>query len=220
MNFGKAFSFVFDDPDWLKKIAIAGLVLLIPIIGEIVVLGWALNISKRVMNQDPIVLPDINFGDDLARGFMGFVIGFVYSLPITLISSFLGIMDGIVSANVDSNGILAVLTMVYSCFGLLSFIYGVLIALVIPAAYSLYLAEGTLGAAFNLSKIFGMLKVNIGAYILVFLGTLVAGLIVPFGFIACVIGVIFTAAYSQAVMGHFYGQAYLEYKKKQDILPA
>lgn len=220
MDFGKAFSFVFDDPDWLKKIAIAGLVLLIPIIGEIVVLGWALNITKRVMNLNPIVLPDINFGDDLARGFMGFVIGFVYALPITLISSFLGIMNNIVSINGDSNGLLVLLTVVYSCFGLLAVIYGVLIALVIPAAYSLYLEEESLGAAFNLNKIFAMLKGNFGAYLLVFLGVLVTSLIAPLGIVACVIGMIFTIAYSQAVMGHFYGQAYLEYKKKQDILPA
>jgi uncharacterized membrane protein len=40
MDFGRAFSFVFEDPDWLKKVAIAGLVMLIPVIGQLVVLGW------------------------------------------------------------------------------------------------------------------------------------------------------------------------------------
>lgn len=53
MDFGLAFSYVFKDRDWLKKISILALVSLIPILGQIVVYGWMMNIAKRVMNHDP-----------------------------------------------------------------------------------------------------------------------------------------------------------------------
>jgi hypothetical protein len=39
MDFGLSFSYVFEDKDWFKKIAIPALCALIPVIGEFVVLG-------------------------------------------------------------------------------------------------------------------------------------------------------------------------------------
>jgi len=54
---------------------------------------------------------------------------------------------------------------------------------------------------------------NLGAYFIVLLGTIVAGLIAPIGLIACIIGVLLTYTYSMAVMGHLYGQAHLEANK-------
>ena len=34
MNYSRAFSYVFDDKNWLSKLLIAGLISLIPIIGQ------------------------------------------------------------------------------------------------------------------------------------------------------------------------------------------
>jgi hypothetical protein len=216
MDFGRAFSFVFEDPDWLKKVAIAGLVMLIPVIGQLVVLGWALNITKRVMDGSSSVLPDIDFGGDLGRGFMAFVIGFVYSLPVTLVSSFIGIVNNVLGMNMDSDSsAIAILIMIlFSCLGIFSFLYSIFITLLLPAAYTRYLEENSLGAAFNLSKVFAMVKANIGAYFIVLLGMICASLVSSLGLIACLIGVIFTSAYATAVIGHLYGQAYVDTKRK------
>lgn len=213
MEFGKAFSFVFEDSDWPRKVLIAALILLIPIIGELVVLGWALNISKNVMEGNPKPLPDVDFGADLARGFMGFVIGFVYALPITLMAIFLAIVDAILANSANSNAALTAITVVYSCFGLVSLVYGIAVWLIIPAAYTNYLAKGNLGAALHLGEVFGMVRSNIGAYFIVLLGGIVAGFIASLGVIACVIGVLATSAYSYAILGHLFGQSYLEANK-------
>ena len=86
MDFGRAFSFVFDDEDWVKKVGIGGLLSLIPIIGIFVVLGWGLEITKRVIKGDAEVLPDwTDFGGYLTKGFLVFLIAFVYTLPVLLI---------------------------------------------------------------------------------------------------------------------------------------
>jgi hypothetical protein len=59
-----------------------------------------------------------------------------------------------------------------------------------------------------------MVKANIGAYFIVLLGIICAGLVSSLGFIACIIGIIFTTAYANAVIGHLYGQAYVDTKRK------
>lgn len=213
MDFGLAFSFVFKDRDWFKKVAIAALIGLIPIIGQMVILGWSLNIAKRVMNHDDNPLPDVDFGADLGRGFYAFVIGFVYTLPITILSVIFSILDAAIAGSTGSDAANTMITLFSVCLGLFSVVYGIACAFVIPAAYANYLAKNSLGAGFNLSEVFGLVRANLGAYLIVVLGTIVAGIVAPLGAIACGIGVMLTYAYSQAVMGHFYGQAYVQATK-------
>ena len=212
MDFGLAFSFVFKDPDWLKKIAILALVGLIPIVGQLVIYGWMMDVTRRVMNQDPTPLPDLDFGTDLSRGFMGFVIGFVYSLPVTLIGGVSGIFSSLVDYSSSSVGS-GISTLFSFFFGLAAFTLGFFIWLVLPAAITRYLENDQIGAAFEFSEVFKMVSKNLGAYFIVLLGSFVAGLIAPLGLIACIIGVVLTSVYSYAVIGHFYGQAYNEANK-------
>ena len=83
MKFGDAFTFVFQDPDWFKKIIIPGLVgLLIPVIGQMVLLGWALKVTLNVIRNNPNPLPEMDFGGDLGRGFKAWVVGLVYGIPM------------------------------------------------------------------------------------------------------------------------------------------
>ena len=88
MEFGKAFTFPFEDQEWLMKLGIAALVMLIPILGQFIVMGWALEVTRRVIQRDPQPLPDwSDFVGHLVRGLQVAVIGFVYALPIILLSS-------------------------------------------------------------------------------------------------------------------------------------
>lgn len=218
MDFGLAFSFVFKDPNWLKKIAIVSLVALIPILGQIVVFGWALQISKRVMNHDPNPLPDLDFGSDLTRGFMGIVIAFVYTLPISLFSGIISFFSAVIENSGGDETAVAIFSIVSICFGLLSFILGLFIGLLLPAALTRYLEKESIGAAFDFVEVFKKVQLNLGTYFIVLLGTIVAGFIAPLGLIACVIGVMLTYTYSLAIMGHFYGQAHLEANKDKMVV--
>lgn len=208
MDFGLAFSYVFQDKDWLRKVGIVALISLIPILGQLVLIGWSLNITKRVIDRHPEPLPDVDFGGDLGRGFSAFVIGFVYSLPITLFALVFGMLDSVVAGQSSSDAVRTIIAILSLCFSLFAFIYGVAMAIVLPAAYGNFVAKGNLSAGFALGEVFGLVRANIGAYLIVLLGTFVAGLIAPLGTILCIIGVILTYAYSVAIMGHLYGQAY------------
>ena len=210
MDFGLSFGYVFQDKDWLRKIIIPALVSLIPIIGQFVVLGWALRVTENVIRRYPQPLPDLDFGGDLGRGFQAFIIGLVYSLPLIILSLFLGILGGLASgSNGDISDVFNALYIIFSvCFGLFAVIYGLLLALVLPAAYANFLVKNSLSAGLNFSEVFRLVRAAPGAYLLVLLGSILVGLISPLGAILCFVGVFLTYTYGMAVMGHLYGQAY------------
>ncbi len=206
MDFGKAFTFVFEDEDWLKKIALGGLLSLIPVIGIFLVIGYGLEVTKRVIKGDVEVLPDwSDFGGYLTKGFLVFLIAFVYLLPVILVQICSSLP--FLYENADET-LLTVFTIVTVCFGCFTFLYSLAAYLVLPAAVGRYAATGELGEAFKLGAIFGMVKDNLGTYGMVLLGGIIASLVASLGSIACVIGVLFTMVYSMAVNGHLWGQAY------------
>lgn len=218
MDFGLAFSYVFNDKDWLKKISILSLVALIPIIGQMVVYGWMMKITKQVMNHDLNELPEMDFAEDLSRGFMGFVITLVYTLPIWLLYGLMFIFGFFGSSSGYDNTANVFAAFWGVCGGLLMAAYGIFLAFVIPAAFGKYLVNNSLSDAFDFSAVIKMVSKNLNAYLIVVLGTLLVGFIVPFGMIACVIGVMWTYTYSMAVQGHLYGQAYNEANREKMVV--
>src|SRR5512133_1584007 len=116
MDFGRAFSHATQDPEWMKKIGIAGLLMFIPIIGWFAVLGWGLEITRRVINNDPGTLPDwSNFTDHLVRGLKGIVVSIAFSLPGNIINICRGSVTALMSnpdltRNMDSNMLNALVT--------------------------------------------------------------------------------------------------------------
>ena len=207
MNFGRAFSYVFQDREWFKKILLIAVISLIPVIGQMVAMGFALEIMKRVINNDPETLPALNFGGFLGKGFQAFIVSFVYAIPL-FIFVFPTQIPTFLAGSLDSE-IVTYLTIGLGCIcGGLAFIYAILMMFMIPAAYAQLVVGGSLGAAFQFGKVFGLVKKAPVAYLVAILGNAVGSFIAPFGAIACGIGVFFTLAYSFAIMGHFYGQAY------------
>ena len=53
MEFGKSFTYVFEDDDWITKILLAAVIAFIPIIGPLAVAGWGVEITKRAIQKDP-----------------------------------------------------------------------------------------------------------------------------------------------------------------------
>jgi len=208
MDFGKAFSFAFEDPDWIKKIGIAGLLMIIPIIGWLAVAGWGIEVARRVIQNDPNPLPDWgNFGDYLMKGVMVWVIGFVYALPIILVNA---CSQGLVFAlqNNNDSTLATGITALTACFSCVTFIYSIFMGFVVPAAYGKYAATGQLGAAFRFGEVFGLVRSAPSAYLIVLLGGIVAAFVGALGIILCVIGALFTYAYAMIVQAHLWGQAY------------
>ena len=225
MNFGRAFSYITEDQQWLTKVGIAALIMIIPILGQIVVLGWALEITRHIINGEPETpLPEwSNFGDYLSKGFQAFVIGVVYALPVILVqicAQGVSYLPTMVRDNSNAQAIASAVSVVAVCLSCIVFLYELVLAFVLPAALGNFAASGQIGAGFRFNEVFGLLRAAPGPYFMVFLGGIVAGIIAMLGLIACVIGVLFTAAYAYTVQANLWGQAYKIAKAGPMAMPA
>ena len=208
MDFGLAFSFVFKDPDWFKKIAIPALCSLIPVIGPFVTVGWAMKAAKNVMDGNVEgALPELDFGADLGKGFMVTLVGLIYSLPVGILA---GISSGLFSAAPNSDQAMSVIFYILGgCFGLFGLLLGLLILFLSVVGIANYIAKGEFGAAFKFNELFALMKKSFVSWLLVVVGYLLAmGIIAPLGGIACGIGALLTSAYATVVVMHLIGQAY------------
>ena len=206
MNFGLSFSYIFEDQDWFKKLLLPGLCLLIPVVGWMVTVGWALKAARNVIDGVEHPLPDLDFGNDILRGFFAFLISFIYSLPVTVITSVTGWIDSVNMGNSDlamwGYGIFT------GVIGLIVFLAGVFTSFLAMGATANYIAKDDFGAAFQLGEVWKMLTNNFGDWLLVALGAVLAvGIIGPLGTVACVIGILLTMPFGLAVLGHLMGQA-------------
>lgn len=217
MDFAKPFTFVFEDENWLSKIALVAVISLIPVVGVLVLLGWGLEITRRVIRDELPILPEVDFGKHLGDGFKGFVIGLVYSVPMLLLVILMSVFSAALSNSYNTDFANAVLILLVVCLALFILLYGLVLNLLAPAAYARFAATGSMSAAFQFGEVWRTVTANLGGYVLVVLATILAGFIAGLGSIACVIGVIFTGTYAAAVLYHFYGQAYKQARLNRSL---
>lgn len=211
MDFGRALTFQFQDPEWLQKIFTAALVSLIPFFGWFFVFGWSLEITRRVIVNDPLPLPHLRFIEDFVRGLKAFVISLVYSLPALVLILPVSILMTMAIAAADADWFRGVNLMIGLSLVAASVIYSLILMFVLPASYAHMMAQDeALTAGLDLKAVFSSLKSAPTAYLLVVVGQLLCGIIASIGLPFCVIGVVLTSTYTFSIMGHLYGQAYRE----------
>lgn len=205
MDFGKAFSFVFDDKDWIQKILIIALISIIPIIGQLFLFGWALEIAKRVAAKDAAPLAGYDeFGEKLVLGLKGWVVTLVFAIPLIILTPFTS-LPTIVLADTDVAGLGVFFTVCFSC---LAFLFVIVLLLIEPVALVAMATTGDLGDAFKFGRLWEILKSGIGAFVIAILGAIVASFIGGLGGIICLIGAFVTYTYAAAVTAHLFAQAY------------
>lgn len=212
MDIGKAFGYVFEDEKWVTKILIGGLLLIIPIFGILVVLGYSLKVAENVMRNNPRPLPEwTDFGDLFMRGLYYFVIALVYQIPTIVLYCIVGLLFGGLSAAADSSsrgasnaagGAALLVACLYPLIALLALV----LAVAVYTATARYVATGTLSEAFKFSEVLGSLRANIGTWIVFILCAILASFVGSLGIIACGIGALFTYTYAYSVVGHLLGQ--------------
>jgi hypothetical protein len=205
MDLGLSFTYVFNDEEWVKKLLMAAVAALFLFIGWIPLLGWLILIARRVIRRDPVPLPDwSDLGALFTLGLKGLVIAIVASLLPVILS-----LPFVILSAVGNNG--DTLYVIYSvCYGCFSLFYGLALAFVLPASYGILADTDQLGDALNPSKLIALVRAAPSAYLMAFVGGIGASIVADLGVILCFIGVFFTFAYAAAIMGHLYGQAYIQ----------
>jgi hypothetical protein len=208
---------VFEDEQWIVKILLAAAILLlgvlfswvlaIPLILALALLyGYGVEIMRGVLNGYADKLPEWDdWGQLLADGLKVWLIGFVYALPIIIVSFCLGVPTGILAEDAEELS-----TLLSLCLSCLSFLYAIVLSVVLPGAIAFWVANDDLSAAFRFGDVFAFVRDNVATYLITFIMSWVANLIGSLGSLVCGIGWLVTAPYALMVTGHLYGQAYVE----------
>jgi hypothetical protein len=215
MDYGKAFSYVFEDKDWIKKVLIGAVVAIVPIV-NFALFGYLLEVTRRVIQGETALLPEWDqFGEFFKKGFMAFVVYLVYLLPaivLRICSAATQIGVAVAGDNLDSSTYATLSTvsgfavLCFSCVALILTIAGIL--LVLPAM-GVLADTGQLGAALRFGDAWNLFRANIGGYVVtLIIITVVDAVLAPIGLLVCVVGLFVVAAYISLVAGHLIGQAY------------
>jgi hypothetical protein len=216
MDVGRSFGYVFDDDQWITKILIAAAILalgllfswllLIPLIlAGLLLGGYGIEITRRVINGGTPVLPEWdNWGELLIDGLKAWIIGLIYALPIIIVSVCLSIPIGIAAEEAEE-----VSSMFSAFMSCLNFLWGIVMGLLLPAAIAFFVAEGQVSAAFRFGDVFNLVRDNFGTYVIVLVIGWVASIIGGLGLLACGVGFLVTAPYAGWITAHLRGQAYL-----------
>jgi hypothetical protein len=203
MDLGLSFTFAFEDEEWVKKLLMAAIAALIPFIGWIPLLGWAILIARRVIRRDSEPLPDwSDLGELFTLGLKGLVIVIIAVLIPLLLAIPFAVLGALGS---DSDAIYTIYSLCYGCF---NFLYGLALAFVLPASFGILADTDQLADALNPSKVIALVRAAPSAYLMALVGGIGASIVADLGIILCFIGVFFTMAYAAAITGHLYGQAY------------
>ena len=204
MNFGKAFTYIFDDKEWFDKLIIPLLVALIPVVGPLAMSGYVMRVTKNVSQHSAEPLPLFEFGSDLGKGFRWMLITLVYSLPAILISLLMILpLQGLGN---NSSSVLAILAIII--LGALLAILILLMLVCLPLAQVNFAIHDTFASGFDFKLFMSWLKNNITVWLITLGGLILASFIAPLGSILLLIGSLITGFYSQLLVAHLAGQAY------------
>ena len=201
MDIGRSFTYMFDDEDWLKKIAIGGALNIVPVVNFISI-GYGLRTLNNVAEGTETPLPEWDdWGGDFTKGLMVTIASLIASIPIWAVYVLSAIVAALAGRGSDVAGVCAAGV---SCLAVL---WGIAMLVYLPAAVIRYAAQEEFRAFFQFNEVFAFIRDNLSDYIVVIL-LMLAATIAAFlvGLVACVIGALFTGFWATLVSSHLMGQ--------------
>jgi len=220
MSFSLAVKHIFDNPKWFLRLVLAALFVPIPIIGQLYLLGWAMEVVRRVIEGEEETLPELEFSKFFKRGFFVAVITIAY---LIIPSILLGITTGGTALGelVDNETLEIALLVVTVCLSILGFIFILVVWFIFPAVFGNFVAEDKFSAGFNLKQIFALLKAAPATYLAVLGGSILAAMICSIAVVSTVVvtplNTLLYAPVFFAILTHMWGQAYLKAKQNLDL---
>jgi hypothetical protein len=218
IDFGRCFTFVTEDPDWLTKILVGGLFMLLSavLVGIPFVLGYWARTLKNVAAGKPRPLPQWDdLGGIFSEGLRLVGVYLVYAIGLALV---LGLVCGVVivpfialgaSGAVDegTEGLFAALGGLGTLVLWAVIMLGSLAAMVyLPAAMTRSALRDSFSEGFAFREIARFIQANLGNYALTIVVYLVASFVSQFGAILCCVGVFPAAFWAYEILAYALGE--------------
>jgi len=203
MNFGKSFTYIFDDTNWVSKLLVGIVISIVPIL-NFAWAGYGIGIMRNMARgiEKPLPAWD-NLGEKFKDGLIIFAATFIYVLPALIV---VGIGVGAAVA-IGNDTIITVVSIVAGCC---AFVYFLAFSFLQPALLIHYARTNSFGALFQVKEVFKLATQNIGDYLLAWVTGLLAGTVLsilsPVLAILCVVPLLLGVAWVMCVTYYAYGQ--------------
>jgi hypothetical protein len=211
LDLGQGFRFFFEDPDWLKKMLIGGVFMLLSslLIGGVFVAGYGLHVLRRVVRGEPRPLPEWeDFGRYFSDGLRAFGLYLVHILAVGILPAIFGCLIGLMGGGMasvihsssgasDAAGGLVAIAMI----GLyaLTLVMLLIVLIYFPAAFIRFAVLDRFSAGFEVRENIAFIRRNLGRYALALVLALLAHFVGQLGAILCCIGVFPTSFWAVCV---------------------
>lgn len=218
VDFARSFGFVTQDPDWVKKLLIGGVFVLLctMIVGTFFVAGYWVRFLRRVAAGDPRPLPEwddlggiFSDGLKLVGAYFAYVLGML-ALVVALgcVIGMIGFgIGGVPHSSHDAESALAALggLALVAVYGVLALL-GLALAVFLPAVFVRVALKDRFEEAFAFREAVRFIQANLGNYALSLVFYLVANFASQFGAILCCVGVFPAIFWSYLVLGYALGE--------------
>ena len=180
MDIGKAFSYPFEDEDWLSKLFLGAIVSAIPIL-NFAWTGYTVDIVRNVSGGVSLPLPDWSeFGDKFVKGFLIWAAGIIYSLPALIVICVLSLIaiPTIIDGSNISEAFLSAFAGISIFLACLLILYFLLFSFYFPAVFINFARKGSFGSCFEVGEIIRIVSANTGKYLTAWLVSIVGAIIV------------------------------------------
>lgn len=187
MSLGRGLRYIFADPNWIVKVLIGSLLTLVPIL-NFAATGYMFEVVREVAAGRDTPLPEWNnFGDKLLRGFIGAVIGFLWTLPVLILACPMGIIAGVSGSNAPDGTPSTSASLAIGCLGILVLMVSLALTPLALAAQARYAVTNDFSAALP-GAVLQQVRSNLGAWLSMF-GALI-GIGVGVGIVAALLIVV------------------------------
>jgi hypothetical protein len=215
VDFGRSFTFVSEDPEWIKKILVGGALTLACalLVGVPFVLGYFSRTLRNVVAGQPRPMPDWDdLGGIFNEGLRLTAVYLLYTLGIVAIMAALGcvVMLPLVALSggggdvSEALGVLGGLGVV-GLYGLVMLV-SLALAVYLPATLARAALRGTVADGFAWREVFVFIRANLGNYLLSLVIYLLAAFLSQFGILLCCVGIFPAVFWSYMVLAVALGQ--------------
>ncbi len=174
MNYGGAFTYMFSQEGWVRKFVIAIAMFFVPVLGPIVLTGWALDILRNLQQGAPDPLPEWT-GDDFARWLgrgMGLSVAVVtFMLPAMAVIFALYACGIIVASQAGSD-------IVFMCLGCVFLIVYAIVGLGAQVVAVRYASTDRLDVGLDYAQTFNLVMANIAPLLIIVVLMFVMGIVI------------------------------------------